>query len=623
MKKILTLFSLVLFVIISVFVVKALDESNPTEVINVTKLGEAAHGDYNLEIRRTDLADATSGYLAALNLEVDPGYYVKGLSVKLGTEDLKLGFEAGSEHGAFFRLYEFSPGNLEYQFLIPSEATSSNKIEVNITYAKKAPININYFTYESDQYDDAHIYDLNNYDHEQVLVYNYLDGDIVLPSACTDNGCLLRLNFANDINYNAYKNIIMGEGNNNWINSGAVIFDDEGREKNAVIAEPRNCSDSLFTCDVFITKDFKDLTYGDLVVGYTRMFLYSPDFVGFDVEVDVHNFADILHELGNGVLSFTNDKKETNLEVFYGTRKIKLTRNTPRAIVNEGAENNSASLRNIDNVTGSGYGYNVTYSGNVATINIDSYYQDKMTLELNILNGGNNIFGGPVKINLDRFAFAGNAGQLLEVDSKGRNCNENNNGNTCSQGRYYSTQYRGVFNFMYINENEPAVVIDSLKDTFGINDGVLQISDAYPETGYARNKDFDPHAVALFYDENNMIVETKVFDLNEEVEAAGFVKKDVFNAVYSALNLSEELDKDYIFFRDQLQTPIKNIEYFEHHIDGTIMHDIVLISKAEAQEKGIKKIALFLVNGEIEENSIPELTYGIGEGRIMEIRGEN
>ena len=52
------------------------------------------------------------------------------------------------------------------------------------------------------------------------------------------------------------------------------------------------------------------------------------------------------------------------------------------------------------------------------------------------------------------------------------------------------------------------------------------------------------------------------------------------------------------------------------------MHDLVLIGKEEAKEKGIVKIALFLVNGEIEEDSIPKLTYGIGEGRVMEIRGE-
>ena len=50
------------------------------------------------------------------------------------------------------------------------------------------------------------------------------------------------------------------------------------------------------------------------------------------------------------------------------------------------------------------------------------------------------------------------------------------------------------------------------------------------------------------------------------------------------------------------------------------MHPIVLISKDEAEAKNIKKIALFLVNGEIEENEIPSLTYGIGEGKVLEIR---
>ena len=51
------------------------------------------------------------------------------------------------------------------------------------------------------------------------------------------------------------------------------------------------------------------------------------------------------------------------------------------------------------------------------------------------------------------------------------------------------------------------------------------------------------------------------------------------------------------------------------------MHDLVLIGKDEAREKGIRKIGIFLVNGEIEKDSIPALTYGVGEGRIMEIHG--
>ena len=51
------------------------------------------------------------------------------------------------------------------------------------------------------------------------------------------------------------------------------------------------------------------------------------------------------------------------------------------------------------------------------------------------------------------------------------------------------------------------------------------------------------------------------------------------------------------------------------------MHELVLIGKEEAKDKGIVKIALFLVNGEVEEDDIPELTFGTGEGVVLEVRG--
>ena len=68
---------------------------------------------------------------------------------------------------------------------------------------------------------------------------------------------------------------------------------------------------------------------------------------------------------------------------------------------------------------------------------------------------------------------------------------------------------------------------------------------------------------------------------------------------------------------------MEDIEYFEGHLEDTLMHDMVLISKDEVQEKGITKITLFLVNGEVEEDNIPELTFGTGEGIVLQIRQEH
>ena len=617
-KKFIVLFSLVLVLVASVFVVKALNPNDPYEVINVTKTGETSHGGFDLRVGETHLAESETGYIAYLDLNVDDGYYVKNLSVKLGENDLQLGFDAGSEQGGFFRHVDFSSGNLEYQFLIPSAATTSNKIEVVIEYAQKAPFDITYLNYTGTSYTDEAIGDPKNYAAEQVLVNNYRDGDLVLPNSCMQNGCALKFTFANESDYNEYEGVMYNPEIGRWFVGSAV---DTKTNDNFIDADASMCSKDDLTCYAIIRKGFDQLALGDILFGYTKMNVYSPDFVGFDVEVDVQNFSDIISELGNSTVGFTNDKKEVSIDLFYGTKKLILKKNNPRPIINDGGTNNCPALRSFDNVTGSGYAYDVIYSGDTATVNINSYYQDKLTLEINVLNGSENVLGGPVKINLDRFAFAGNGGMLLEVDSMGRNCRENNNGNTCNQGIYYSTQYRGVLSSFYINENESSVIFVDPEQVVDIVGNDVTIGGRGTEEAYARNTDFNPHAIALFYDKNNMIVETKDFDLNAETPMEGYVSKSVFEQITDGLNVNPQVTGSHVYFTNDVRTTINNISYFSY-ADATIMHDLVLIGKEEAKEKDIVKIALFLVNGEIEEDSIPKLTYGIGEGRVMEIRGE-
>ena len=181
------------------------------------------------------------------------------------------------------------------------------------------------------------------------------------------------------------------------------------------------CDDNDHICYVAIKRGFRNLTQGDMIFGYNQIMLYSENHIGFKVSANIDNFNDILYETGSNEIGFSDNKKEESIELFYGTKKLYLDKTVPRAIINSG-EDNTGTLRDFDSVTGSGFGYATDYSGDRVTVSIDSYYQDKMTLELNISNGGNNILGGPVKINLKRFAFAGNAGELLEVDELGRNC---------------------------------------------------------------------------------------------------------------------------------------------------------------------------------------------------------
>ena len=611
-KKIFTFILLLAVTFISTIIVYALSESDVLEVIKVTTSGETSHGNYTIEAHETSLQEATSGYLGRVTVSADSGYYVKNVSATFKGEKIDFGFEAGAEQGNYFRKYNFHPLESLYEFIIPNDADNEHKVELSVEYAEKTPFDIAYMSYKGTTYDDEALSNPNNYNNEALLVEGYQDGDLVLPKTITDNGGVLMLKFTEEA-YNEYKAIIIPESGDRWLRSEAVL---DG--KNYLEGD---CDDASHTCYIMVDKDFKNISYGKIEIAYTKLGVYTTDYVGFNVETDVDNFNDIIAETGSSTIGFTQDKLEANVELFYGTRVLTLTSNIPKAIVQNGSINNCGITKTFNNVTGSGYGYSTSYDNGKAIVSINTYYQDELVIELNILNGTENVVGNPVHLVLNRFAFAGNAGQLLEVDKYGRNCKENNNGNTCNEGIYYSTQYRGILNFMYINEG---AIETNFTDFYRVNNMTndsIEVSESNPESGYKRNEDFNPHAIALFYDENGVIVGTKDIDLNAEIDADGFVKKSVFNDVYSKYTINKTIDKDYVMFDHDHPTQIKNLEYFGHHTEETIMHDIVIVSKKDVEDLGIKKIGLFLVNGEIDPNNMPALTYGIGKGRLMEIFG--
>ena len=625
-KKIKYLLStlVITLIAVSVYTVYALNTDDINDIVNLTETGETTHG----EVSNLDLSDTVLGEskkLIRFNVGADLGYYVESITATYDGNPLNLGFEGATEQGAVFRIYEtFDPNETTYNILVPNATYggSNPKVEINVKYSEKAPVTFKYYNYtkSDDDYENIDNYDFTD---EKVLVENYRDGDIILPDDCTSNGCLLKLEFTSEV-YEAFKTAA-GEGD--MISARSR---DPETDEDYLITGNDACDDNEHVCYVAVNRGFRDVTQGDMMFGYNQIMLYSENHVGFKVSANIENFNDTLRETGSSEIGFSDTIKEQSIELFYGTKKLYLDKTVPREIIYSGTKN-TGTLRDFDSVTGSGFGYVADYSGDRATVTIDSYYQDKMTLELNLSKNGNNILGGPIKINLKRFAFAGNAGELLEVDELGRNCNDNYNNNTCSEGRYYSTQYRGVLSAFYTEENPTVVNLTSCHDDGeSQNETDLVLTDDC-KPAVARNKSFNPHAVALFYDGDDEIVETKVFDLNKDIDIGGYTTKAIFNSKYSSkynsildtLGNSKEITNDYIYLGRFKGPKIEDIEYFEEHISDTIMHDIVLISKADVEEKGIAKIGIFLVNGEIEKDEIPELTYGIGEGRIMEIRGEN
>ena len=620
MKKIRKyIFTILVLIGIAAFIgVYAIDIDDPSKLVNITKAGESGHGSYTVRYDENNQNGITtsndvlkSNYVVHMELSADPGYYVDGFEVRFNGNDLVLGFVAGSENGAFFREYDFSLDENVYEFFIPEAATEDNKVEVSIHYAEKASFDISYMNYTGNEYDPDSLRDVNNYGEAKMLVEGYRDGDIILPDDAAQNGSVLIFSF-NEEYYNFINQHQMNNGGN--FNAEAVILFD-GRNENMFDVE---CDDENHVCYVIINKGFEEISLGRIYFGYNDFKVYMPGFIGFDSLGDVNNFND-----SNMAVGFTQVSHEAYInQLFYGTKKLYLSKIVPRPVVNSGA-NNCGSFGEFDDVSGSGYGYSVSYSGNVATISISSYYQDILTAELNIKNGGTNVFGEPVKLHMNRYAFNEVA---IETDEIGRNCQEGNNGNTCNQGKYFSVEYRGVLSSFYTQSDEAEELnslmvidnIDTANKTVDLNYWSQQ------ENAYLRDKSFTPNVLALFYDDRDMIVSTKTFDLNHDVDASGYISKANFNTIFDGYTLNMEVNRDYVRIgHDEGGLPIENLDYFDHIDNAAIMHYIVLMDTEEAKDLNVRRVAIFLINGKIEEDAIPSLTYGVGEGRIFQFHYEN
>lgn len=598
----------------SVFVVKALTHTPATDLVNITSNvgGTVTLDKVETNVNPSDISIAPessvekTNYLARILIEPNPGYYAKSLSVKQDGNDIATGFIAGAETGAFFREYGLRANETIYEFFIPEETTTDKKVQVEVEFALKEKIDISYAKYTSNNYNEEELYKESNYDfeHQTVLVEDYMDGDLILPDDFLTNGGSLIFTFPEE-SYAFFKKDING-----W----AGYFDGEdvvmvgGMDEGA-------CVDASHTCFMPITKDFVKSSQGRITFGYDDFRIYANNSIVFEGEGDVRNFND-----SDMLVAFNPNGLTSRIdELFYGTHTLTLRKVTPKAIINDSQTNNCGTVKTFDNVTGSGYGYSTSYNNDVLTVTITQYYQDIMTLELTVTNNNANIFSDKINIELNRYAFNR---YTTESDSMGRNCQETNNNNTCADEVYYSVQYRGVLSKFYVAEGATPIEIDTHHYVEGITSNSITLSEEsnYPEHAYARDKSFTPHVLALFYNKAGMIVDTKVFDLNDEINNEGFLTKESFNSTFGSLTLNREVTANYVRFDNEHLIPMKYLDFFRDIDNAAIMHELVLIKKSEAQEKSINKIALFLVNGEIKEDDIPSLTYGTGEGRIIELR---
>ena len=68
---------------------------------------------------------------------------------------------------------------------------------------------------------------------------------------------------------------------------------------------------------------------------------------------------------------------------------------------------------------------------------------------------------------------------------------------------------------------------------------------------------------------------------------------------------------------------MNKVKWFDERAynEGTIEYRIKLATKKDIIDNEITKIALFLTNGELKDDDedFPELTYGVGEGKIFRI----
>ena len=328
----------------------------------------------------------------------------------------------------------------------------------SISYAK-----YNLSTDDENKYRDVYVDGTKvreNYDESFTnIVTGYMGGDIILPSGCTNNGCLLKITITNQ-NYENIINRLNDFNNNHNADNEKRSFLDLAsmnnhlselpidsitpiEDNNGLVIESNEMTKSFY---LIVNKFFSEKNRADFVIGENQNRFLSEDYIGLKYKVDRKFFDE-----GNnyGFLSF-NDFNEYKQEavIFYGTPSIQLGVDEvrPAALTNTGY-NGMGTLKNVyDKIVSRDQDkYPIS---NTFELTIKSFYEQDYLVPITLKKGSNTV--KDITLNLSRFAFGGNAGSLLLVDNNGINCKQSWMNPNCSGNNIYvSTEYRGLYDTFY------------------------------------------------------------------------------------------------------------------------------------------------------------------------------
>ena len=564
--------------------------------------------------------------------------------------------------------YQNSVGNddMVFDLKVPKE-----NLTLDVTYTDFEPMDVSYAKYKTDEElieeqetTEYRMEDISRYKDEYApIVTGYRGGDIVLPEDCTSGGCLLKFTLS-DANYTLYKDrldaanqiaeahdkkmILNIGGNEDHLEFGNITGNTVEYRKNSdgsLYIEETEDTKSVF---VYISKYFYQNNRANFAIGENKNRLLHENYIGLKVEVNKKYFDE-----GNdyGFLSFTESNSyKRNMTVFYGAQYITVDVDgliTPVADSTPGV----GSLKHVYNKIESSdsTNYPITLVNGETRLGITSFYQPEYIVPIVLKNGDTVVQN--ITLNLERFAFRGNAGNVVLVDSNGINCRRTDMNPNCTtdSNTYVSTSYRGRIDTFYANGNTSTFKAIRLFDGDIGGMPILRADTYDSRLVYNRNEEFNPWAVAIFY-RGDTVVSTKSFELGKLVKMDGYTTEPIANEIINKdegdpddchkitssqtatcanNNVGDQFtdydSTDYEIFGYGMghEIEMNSIKYFDEDVYKNEKIDIPLklASKVYIQANGIDRIALFLTNGELkaDDNNFPELTYGVGEGVIFTI----
>ena len=556
---------------------------------------------------------------------------------------------------------EFASGtgndDMEFHGNIPN-----GEIMLRVNFTDFEPMDISYANFtRTDDYHDGNTLNLDHYDQTfEPLITDYKGGDIILPSDCLANGCVLNVTLT-DADFAAYKGRIDDinshsggndqrtlvdlammwnhlpqdiEDANNVANVIPNNFDTNVNPENDIkVVQNNNGTKSVF---VSINKYFNVTSRTEFNFGGNKNRILSEDYIGLKSRIDRKYFPE-----GNdyGAIVFNDyNHNKASLTMFYGAPEVYLYPDTVKTAVgtpvNMGTINYTYdTIESKDNSN-----FPITKEGNMFKLGISSFYEQDYAVPLVFKTGDSN--AKEVTLNLERYAFMGNGGEVLPIDEEGRNCNFDPQ-SVCNDDDhvYASTTYKARIDTFYANNTEldatdlPGGKTVELRKDYGFD---LMLDEYGPGSKfYARNEEFNPWAVAIFYSED-IVMFTRSFDLGNAVKVTGFTNETISDDMVNG-QAKRQIGDEFVTVNDydntqyqifgyghSFEKPIGTIKYFkesDYNDPNGIDYQIRLATKKELESNGITKVALFLTNGELkpDDENFPELTYGVGEGKIFVI----